>query len=111
MAVLRTCTVCGRISDRARCEEHRHDRRPSAWRRGYDDDWEATRVSYRTRHPVCEWPGCSRPSVDIDHIDGSGPRGDNSDANLQALCKTHHSRKTVAQDGGFGRVHGTRRPL
>jgi len=52
-----------------------------------------------------------RPAaVDVDHIDGSGPRGDNSDKNLRAMAHGHHSRKTVRQDGGFGRKDPRRRP-
>lgn len=48
--------------------------------------------------------------MDVDHIDGSGPRGDNSDANLMALCHSHHSRKTALKDGGFGRRDPRKRP-
>lgn len=86
------------------------DGRPSAHARGYDLKWRRIRASYLRRHPVCEEPGCGAPAVDVDHIDGRGPLGDNTDANLRALCKPHHSRKTAMQDGGFGKRESRRRP-
>jgi 5-methylcytosine-specific restriction protein A len=92
------CEECKRAAHRARDAD-----RPSAARRGYDAAWEARRARYLREHPICEEPGCGEPATEVDHVDGSGPRGDNSDANLRAYCKPHHSRKTVARDGGFGR--------
>lgn len=83
--------------------------RPSAAARGYDARWRRIRARYLRAHPICELEDCDRPSVDVDHIDGSGPRGDNSDSNLMALCKPHHSSKTVRQDGGFGKKLPRRR--
>lgn len=87
----------------------RPDERPSSSRRGYGTHWRRVRASYLRRHPICEEDGCEADAVDVDHIDGSGPRGDNSDANLRALCKPHHSSKTVKHDGGFGRRDPRRR--
>ena len=100
--ILRACTVCGRFSDRHRCPAHR-DPRPNATARGYGPAWKRIRARYLTAHPVCEEQGCGKPSVDVHHRDGSGPRGDNSDGNLEALCHAHHSRRTVLEQGGFGR--------
>lgn len=58
----------------------------------------------------CEWPGCSALAHVVDHVKPHG--GDNGRffdrANLQALCKLHHDRKTAAHDGGFG---NRRRPI
>jgi hypothetical protein len=42
----------------------------------------------------CSLPGCSRPVVDIDHIQPRCNRGVNDPENLQGLCAVHHSEKT-----------------
>lgn len=85
--------------------------RPNAAARGYGSRWQAIRKRYLAAHPHCECEDCLRlpfeqrpPATDVDHIDGSGPFGDNTDANLCAMAHGHHSRKTVRQDGGFGRT-------
>jgi 5-methylcytosine-specific restriction protein A len=89
------------------CEAKRQKRidaaRPSSVKRGYDEHWWRIRRCYLRAHPTCEMLDCFAPATEVDHRDGSGPRGDNSDVNLMALCKPCHSRKTVAHDGGFGR--------
>jgi 5-methylcytosine-specific restriction protein A len=103
MAILRACVACGRLSDRWRCPEHRRDTRPNAVRRGYGARWHRIRAAYLASHPVCEEPGCVVAATDVHHRDGSGPRGDNSPANLEALCHSHHSQRTVREQGGFGR--------
>jgi 5-methylcytosine-specific restriction protein A len=116
---LRVCNEpgCTNWTEAPKCPEcvaakrHRSDaRRPSAARRGYGATWRVIRARYLYAHPVCEDPsGCVSPSVDVDHIDGRGPSGDNSDGNLQALCHPHHSEKTALRDGGFGRRPALRR--
>jgi 5-methylcytosine-specific restriction endonuclease McrA len=89
------------------CEAKRQARidakRPSAAARGYDQNWRRIRARYLRAHPSCETPGCFATATEIDHLDGRGPLGDNSDGNLMALCSTCHSRKTVHRDWGFGR--------
>jgi hypothetical protein len=42
----------------------------------------------------CSLRGCSRPVVDIDHIQARCNRGVNDPENLQGLCAVHHSEKT-----------------
>jgi len=102
--ILRACSVCGALSDAKRCEAHRPtDDRPSAAKRGYGAVWAKIRALYLRTHPTCEELGCEAPATDVDHLDGRGPSGDNSDANLAALCHSHHSRKTAKRNGGFGR--------
>ena len=103
MSILRACVRCGALSDQPHCEAHRIDPRPPSQERGYDHRWRRIAKRYLRRHPVCEEDGCNAPATCVDHIDGRGPRGDNSDANLRALCHSCHSRKTVRHDGGFGR--------
>ncbi len=103
--ILRACTVCGALSDQGRCEKHRPiDDRPSAARRGYGATWRVIRARYLRTHMICEEPGCGLLAIDVDHVDGRGPSRDNTDANLQALCHSHHSRKTALRDGSFGRA-------
>lgn len=95
-------------------ESRERDRnRPSGGRRGYTKRWAAFRKNYLLQHPRCESETClqlpewQRPvATDIDHIDGCGRTGERAydAANLQALCHSCHSRKTVAHDGGFGRA-------
>ena len=55
------------------------------------------------RDPICR--GCGRaPSVHVDHVLPRAQGGTDDPSNLQGLCTPCHSRKTVTQDGGFGRV-------
>lgn len=110
--ILRSCTVCGALSDRSRCPQHRpKDNRPSAAQRGYDARWRQTRARFLAKHPTCEHPGCSEPSTDAHHLDGlgpSGPRG-HDESNLQALCSRHHKLITAQlQPGGWARTQRRR---
>ena len=85
----------------------RIENRQTSTQRGYGSAWQRVRLSYLQRNPLCV--ACSQQgrvtaaSV-VDHI--TPHKGDkqlfwDSD-NWQALCKPCHSRKTAAQDGGFG---------
>jgi hypothetical protein len=58
-------------------------------------DWPAIHNEVMTdAGGVCEMPGCSNPATDVDHK----RRGnDHRRSNLQALCATHHKRKTSAE--------------
>jgi 5-methylcytosine-specific restriction enzyme A len=101
------CTVPGCpevLEGGGKCPEHLREarswsdaRRRTAPERGYDARWFKIAARYRKAHPVCEEPGCGLPSLHVHHRDGSGPLGDNSDANLQALCASHHNRITASQ--------------
>ena len=88
------------------CPDHRAGRRdgpnrPTASARGYDATWRRRRAQYLAEHSLCERDGCGKPAVDIHHLDGEGPAGDNSDANLQALCHPHHSTLTSHDRRGW----------
>lgn len=76
-------------------QNRRAERRASAARRGYDRKEQRCASIYLRLHPVCEIPGCDRPSTDADHIvrisDGGARLGWE---NLQALCHECHARKT-----------------
>lgn len=88
----------------SRCPEcrARTRRRRAAIQATYADPaWKDTSRRYRALHPQCEWPGCDRPSREVDHIDGLGPAGPRGHdwMNLRALCKPCHSRRTALDSG------------
>lgn len=105
------------------CADHAHEGerspRPSAHRRGYDGEWRTRRAVFlRDAAPrdasgaiLCENCGKAHHEiepgryvaadghpVEVDHIDGRGPSGDNRDRNLQTLCRRCHQRKTALQN-------------
>ena len=64
------------------------------------------------RHPVCEDPfgvhaarGELVPATEVDHIVPKARGGPDAWDNLQALCKSCHSRKTAVEDGRWGNKH------
>jgi 5-methylcytosine-specific restriction protein A len=76
--------------------------RPTATGRGYDAEWRRLRVEILVRDPVCKL--CHvRPSEHVDHRVPLAAGGTTDPDNLQALCAPCHRRKTVREDGGFGR--------
>lgn len=100
------CPELTRTSRCSGCDRTAEQRRGTAAERGYDHRWRRTRRAFLARHDgLCEEPGCLRLVEDVDHIDGLGPHGPlgHTFSNLRGLCKPHHSRKTVREDGGFGR--------
>lgn len=78
------------------------DRRPGARARGYDAEWERVRAAHLRDHPDCR--RCGQPGQHVDHIIPLARGGTHDPANLQTLCHSCHSMKTVALDGGFGRT-------
>jgi 5-methylcytosine-specific restriction protein A len=67
--------------------------RPPASARGYDRTWRRLRLMMLREHPLCT--RCGRAASLIDHvmpIEDGGARLD--PANLQALCRDCHARKT-----------------
>lgn len=83
--------------------------RGSANSRGYNRRWQKARLTFLQNNPLCvhcEREGFIVQATEVDHI--IPHRGDtklfwDSKHNWQSLCKTHHSRKTATEDGGFGR--------
>ncbi len=77
------------------------DDRPSSARRGYDARWRKLRLWFLGRHPfcrVCEEHGVIEPATEADHIVPIRVGGARLDVrNLQALCKSCHSRKTARE--------------
>ena len=100
---------CPRLTHRRYCEAHERvirqsfDReRGSAASRGYGRRWQRLRKLVLARQPICQWPNCMTEATEVDHIKPRRRGGDDSLANLQALCKAHHSLKTVREDGRWG---------
>ena len=75
------------------------DERPSAAKRGYGRAWRAIRETFLEEHPRC---ACGAPATEVDHVISLRRGGTNAPANLRAMCKPCHARKTVAVDGALG---------
>jgi len=104
--ILRACVVCGRLSDRGRCERHRPVR-ASASSRGYGFRWRRLRAEFLAQYGACE--DCGAPATVPDHDPVSRAelvrRGDpDPDAfhHLVPRCAACHGRRTVRDDGAFG---------
>lgn len=111
----RPCSVMGCPNRAApgssRCAEHAEEykraserERPSAAARGYGHRWRAIRARYLKLHPRCEV--CGELASELDHIIPIRAGGTNHWDNLQALCKSCHSKKTNRYDGGGWRDKG-----
>ena len=76
--------------------------RPAPAQRGYDGAWQAVRAAFLAANPVCE--SCGAQATEADHRLSVRDRPDLRLAwdNLQALCKSCHSRRT-AREQGFAR--------
>lgn len=98
------CEHCQAAARAARARQTA--KRPSTSARGYGADWKALRAKHLRSHPFCV--ECGVVADTVDHI--IAHRGDDrlrlDPSNLRSFCRTHHSRKTVRQDGGFGRQPG-----
>ncbi len=76
--------------------------RPSGSKR-YPRSWSGKggiREWHLRRHPACEVCGTNE-HLQVDHIDGN--RENHAPSNLCTLCRSCHGRKTVRENGGFGR--------
>jgi len=78
--------------------------RASAAARGYDRRWRRWRLMYLRRNPMCEAVGCDQPAGEVDHIAPLACGGTGEEENLQALCRTHHNRKTMTESSGCPRL-------
>ena len=74
-------------------------RRPSSGARGYGERWRRTRSRVLEARPYCQRPGCFEPATEVHHLDELGPNGPrgHDQANLAALCKSHHSEITARE--------------
>lgn len=96
--------------------ERRFRKKGSSAARGYGARWRRLRERFLSEHPLCEEcleRGRAVPATDVDHI--RPHRGDEAlmwdEENLQALCHACHSRKTAAEDGGFGNATRQKAPI
>lgn len=75
-------------------------------------DWHSRRArvlrrdSYRCQALDSLGAKCGEPATDVDHIN---PGDDHSYANLQALCRWHHARKSSAEGAAARRPRPTQR--
>ncbi len=89
---------CRRVArSGSRCEIHTRSRWPVS--ADYDAAWSRLSRWYRDTHPTCEWPGCSAPSAECDHIVSirEDPSRRLDVSNLRALCLHHHRSHTARQ--------------
>lgn len=106
------------VKDTRYCEEHQeHDARKRYDRekgtrqeRGYGTAWQALRKDILLRDLyTCQMCGGSvgmhKGDAHVDHIIAKEKGGTDDESNLQTLCAGCHSRKTNAEDGGFGHHH------
>ena len=83
------------------------NKRESAAIRGYGRQWQQARLDFLALNPlckICESQGIVKAAKVVDHI--TPHKGDArlfwDRSNWQPLCSSCHSRKTAAEDGGFG---------
>lgn len=81
--------------------------RPTAFERGYDSHWQKLRLTVLAEEPLCR--DCSAAglvveAVHVDHLIALSKGGTDDRENLVPLCASCHSKKTVREDGGFGRI-------
>ncbi len=95
-----------------RPQQHRPPRpampesRPNSAQRGYGHKWRLLRLAFLRANPLCvecAKAGRDEAAVHCDHIIAREKGGSDDEANLQGLCHSCHSRKTVREDGGLGR--------
>jgi len=107
-ALVRGARYCSLHEHLAETLTRAHDtRRGSSSQRGYSYRWQQARKSYLSKHPLCaecERSGWITAATDLDHV--IPHKGDKAAfwvrANWQGLCHSCHSRKTAAEDGGWG---------
>ena len=100
---------CGKLTDSRYCDDHRREterRRNAVKNKLYNRQWERARRQFLLEHPLCvtcERNGIVTAANEVDHI--VPHRGDRvlfwDQSNLQSLCRSCHSRKTVLEDGAF----------
>ena len=98
---------CSRLTDGQYCDEHRKiaqyyynrfERDPDTNKR-YGRAWRLIRMQYIQSHPLCEQCGQEgrlTPAEEVHHILPLANGGTHDAGNLMALCKSCHSRITVA---------------
>lgn len=100
---LRPCSQpgCPELVTAGRCASHT-PARPTAAHRGYDSAWQRLRARYLSNHYLCMVDQCYATASDVDHVLPRALGGSDDERNLQALCSTHHKRKTAVQSSHWG---------
>ena len=95
-------TGCPALSYTPRCSLHTKERqhvydrqRGTTKERGYAGEWFKIRRDVLREEPACR--RCGGPASEVDHIIPKRSGGTNERANLQGLCGSCHSSKTVRE--------------
>ncbi|MFI5324433.1 MAG: HNH endonuclease signature motif containing protein [Thermodesulfobacteriota bacterium] len=91
------CSFHASVKEKERSRREKERGRPSTIERGYDKNHVRLRAYMKSKYPICATPGCYKHSVDLDHIDGNTRNLEES--NLQMLCSSCHSIKSVREQG------------
>lgn len=94
-----SCDKCGRSSTHTPARKDYDQQRGSAAARGYGRTWQRLRLMVLLEEPLCrecQTRGETVAATDVDHIIPKREGGKDERSNLQALCHTCHSRKTLA---------------
>lgn len=94
-------------TQRGRCNAHY-----VPWERPSQNTRQLTRTQRRqfhdavlAAHPVCEWPGCSDPATEADHVIPIADGGAHDPAtNGRALCTPHHDHVTRLENARRNRA-------
>lgn len=104
-ALMKPCIVCGEISDRTYCEDHRpKDSRPRPYRSaGYDSRWERLSLRARKLQPWCSNCG-STDDLTCDHSEEAWKRKEAGlpirIVDVDVLCRSCNSKKGAARTRG-----------
>jgi 5-methylcytosine-specific restriction enzyme A len=93
------------VWENRRARKAAFDKTRAGSRQLYNDAaWRKLRGRFIGANPFCCWPGCRKPTEDVDHIISVRDRPDLRLAwsNLRPFCHSHHSART-ARDHGFAR--------
>jgi 5-methylcytosine-specific restriction protein A len=89
---------CNQTTTSGHCPDHQPHYRRTANPLYTSRRWRMLRRQVLTAHPICQHHGCDGLATDVDHIIAVRNGGAVYDRrNLQALCRSCHSRKTATE--------------